>query len=417
MSENNLDRIYEEFGANICLFPFFAAFYQSFGLTRADSSFMTTSTVVPCSVYSPPKNNPKNNNLIIDNNIIKTINSSEWKDLRKNFIEKSCHDWEQCITCSNAERGNGNSPRQLNNEYFADHLEIDIIEEINQIINNDYQVDKILSLDFFPSSYCNYECIMCTGGSSTTRLVFENRKEDKRTQQLFKITPNLLANDFNHILKNVKMINFAGGETILQKQVHEVIDYLIAQNLAKDITITLLTNASRYPTKLLEKFKQFKNVFYTISIDGIGDVIEYQRRGSIWTEVEMNSLLIYQNFGAVINYVLTAVSVFGVIDFLAWVNKNNIDKLILSLVFYFDHLSLSVIPPEMKNKLIDKLISQRSQFNGKYLDFLDRVIEALGKAQWKSDLLPKFIEHINNEDTASKKLLIDVVPEWRPYFG
>ena len=146
-------------------------------------------------------------------------------------------------------------------------------------------------------------------------------------------------------------------------------------------------------------------------------MIEYQRRGSVWTEVEINSLLLYQNFGAVINYVLTAVSVFGVIDFLAWVNKNNIDKLILSLVFYFDHLSLSVIPPEMKNELIDKLISQRSQFNGKYLDFLDRVIEALGKAQWKSDLLPKFIEHINNEDTASKKLLIDVVPEWRPYFG
>ena len=392
---NNLEDIYKELGKDVCLFPFFGAFYASNGPTSSN-------TIMPCSLIKgdwPVENNSLN----------QTRNNTAWKELRKNFIEKSCHDNPNCSSCSAAERFNGNSPRLLNNQFYTEHLTIDIVNEVKTIIKNDYQVDKIVSLDFFPSNYCNYECIMCGYTASSKRWKFEN--------SIFNIKPEILINpvnkDFYSILDSVEFINFTGGETIMQKQVHELIDYLIEKDLAKNIIITLLTNASIYPTRLIEKFKLFKDVFYTISIDGVGDVIEYQRRGASWSKVEKNALKLWATLGCTINYVLTAVNVFGILDFLSWLDKHHIkDKIFISLVFNTEYLSISAIPPNLREPLLNKLQLARSINQ----DIIDRVLEIFNQIEYQPSLLPEFIKYIKIEDSASKKTLAEVVPEWAPYF-
>jgi len=397
---NNLDKIYNEFGSNICLFPFTAGFYSLVG---------PSSTVMPCSSIKV------DGWQVHDQSILESMNSQQWQDLRKNFIQGSCHTSEFCKTCSLAEKNGGSSPRQLNNYYFVEHITTDIVEHVQSIIDNDYKIDHILSLDFCPSNYCNYECIMCFSGASSKRGTFEIKFFNAKLNRKF---DNTIADDFYDILKYVEILNFTGGETLLQKQVHELIDRLIEQDFAKNITISLLTNVSKYPKALQEKFKQFKNVFYTLSIDGTGEVIEYQRRGAIWQDVEANAIQLQQEFGCVVNYVLTAVNVFSFDQFVAWVHKHNMDRIIISLVYERNkNLSVSIIPPELKTPLIEKLQWSKNNYtNERYIKLLDQVIDILVITKYDTSLLPKFIEQIRIEDLVSKQKLVDVVPEWKSYF-
>jgi hypothetical protein len=400
----NLEAVYKVFGSNICLAPFIAARY---------SSASQPQVVQPCSIAygSWP---------ISDTSIIASMNNNKWKDLRKTFIHGSCHDTISCVTCSRSEKNNTISDRQLANAQFSDKLSIDLVEAVTKIIANDYAVDKIHVLEYFPSNYCNYECIMCNSGASSRRATFESTIRDKsKTINILPTLPTLVSDDFYALLNDIEILNLNGGETLLQPELHTLIDYLIENNLAKNIIITMLTNASSFPHKLINKFKQFKDVFYTISIDGIGDVIEYQRRGAKWVDVEKNAIKINKHFGSVVNYVLTAVNVFSFDNFVDWLCTRRFDIVYISMENVTGYLSVSTIPPELKHPLIEKLQLAKNKYNSDsqcYIDLLDNVITILTTIKHNPLSINQFIQKIRIEDIASKKTLVDVVPEWKLYF-
>jgi hypothetical protein len=47
---------------------------------------------------------------------------------------------------------------------------------------------------------------------------------------------------------------------------------------------------------------------------------------------------------------------------------------------------------------------------------IDRLISTIEHVTFKPEALDKFIRHIQIEDTVSKKPLVEVVPEWAPWF-
>jgi MoaA/NifB/PqqE/SkfB family radical SAM enzyme len=261
---------------------------------------------------------------------------------------------------------------------------------------------------------------MCSGGASSQRLTYE--------VNLLKLQRALLLNDvdedFYDILTTVKIINFTGGETLLQTQVHNLINYLIEQNLAKNISISLLTNASSYPTELIEKFKKFRNVVYTISVDGVGNVIEYQRRGAKWTTVEENCLKIVntQNVSAVINYVLTAVNIFSFMDFIDWAHETNLvntNKIYLSPVFRTEHLGQASLDQSQRKIILHRLNQGRTKYlslSPKSVELIDQVDNIINTTPFNAHYQNEFIKYIKDEDTVSKKSLAEVVPEWASYF-
>ena len=404
--KNNLDQIYQELGKNVCLYPFFNGFYQT---NHVDDQDKTLNSVRPCSIILN-RNNPRCWD--INTTIADARNNDEWKTVRRAFIEGSVNDVPACSACAFNERSGATSARQMNNHFYSEFLSVDIVEEVKDIISNDYQADKILSIDYYPSNYCNYECIMCAGGASSKRHTFEITYLNSK--QTLKLNP--ADSDFYSLLENVEIINLTGGETILQKQVEELMDYLIEKDLAKNIVITLIANASSFPNKLIEKFKKFKDVFYTISIDGVGDVIEYQRRGSNWLQVEANALRINKEFGSIINCVVTGVNVFGIVDFLQWAEKNNVGKICISPVFRELHLAIDVVPDELRKSLLEKLQSGKQHANSRFVEYYTQVISLIETTPHNPETLKKFIARIKIEDLASKKSLTEVVPEWAPYF-
>lgn len=405
-SKNNLNDIYNEFGTQICLYPFLNGLYQT---NHVDPELARANSIRPCSVILDQDLDAWN----IKTTIAEARNNDKWKTCRRAFIEQDSSAVPACSACTYNESNGATSARQLNNQFYVEHLSVDIIDEVRQVIANDYVSNKIVTMDYYPSNYCNYACIMCAGGASSGRHTFELKYLGLKRNIILN-EPNT---DFYDLVKDLEVINLTGGETILQKQVEDLMDYLIAHDLAQNIIITLITNASSYPTKLMEKFKQFKDVFYTISIDGIGDIIEYQRRGANWQEVANNSVRIYNNFGSIINCVLTAVNVFGIVDTLNWLKENNMDKICISPVFRELHLSADAIPVEIKLPLINKIEAARAQeTNPKFIEYYNQVLGVLTGTEFNPLTLEKFVRRIRIEDQVSKKKLADVVPEWAPYF-
>jgi hypothetical protein len=193
--------------------------------------------------------------------------------------------------------------------------------------------------------------------------------------------------------------------------------------------VTILTNASDFPDDILEKFKQFKKVLYTVSVDGVGDVIEYQRRGADWPTVEQNVFKIHQSpvVHEIVNYVATAINVLSAMDFVDWCHDNNLKFIAISAVFQHDKLGVAAMPPELKDIALQRLTEGRKRYEHylnlsyknyerNYVTTIDRLINTVENAKFSQAALTNFIKHIKLEDSFSKKPLREVVPEWAPWF-
>ena len=407
-------KLYETYGNLMCLAPFVNSFYSTCGVVDPDQTVVNF--VRPCSIIEAgPQWNVQNSN------ITATRNTPVWKDIRQSFLDGRMPN--VCSTCSNAERVGASSPRQLNNGYLFEHLDIDIMSEVQRIIDAGLQANSVYAIDYMPSNFCNYACVMCYSGASSQRYTFDIKQGRKIKYEI-----NPVDSDFFDVVKDVKILGFTGGETILQPEVNRLIDYVIEQGLASDMIITILTNASDFPDRLVEKFQQFKKVLYTVSIDGVGEVIEYQRRGASWTTIEKNVAKIQASpVHEIVNYVVTAINILSAMDFVDWCHANNLKYASISHVFQ-EHLGIAAMPPKLKAVALDRLIAGRKRYEhwatpaysnhekAQYVQTIDRLISTVETIKFKSAALERFVEHIKLEDTVSKRPLREVVPEWSPWF-
>jgi sulfatase maturation enzyme AslB (radical SAM superfamily) len=413
MSKADVKQLYETYGDRMCLAPFVNSFYSTCGVVSPDQTVVNH--VRPCSVIrAGPQWDIQNNT------ISQSRNTEIWRDLRQSFLDGQLTD--MCSTCINAERAGANSPRQLNNEYLFEHLDVDIMSTVQQIVDNKLIADSVYALDYMPSNYCNYACIMCYSGASSQRYTFDIRQGIKSKYEI-----NPVDYDFFDVIKDVKILGFTGGETIQQPEVIRLIDYVIEQGLATDMIITILSNASDFPDSIVEKFKHFKKVLYTVSIDGIGDVIEYQRRGAKWDVMQANIAKIHASaVHEIVNHVVTAVNILSAMDFVDWCHTNDLKFVSVSHVFQ-EHLGMAAMPPELKALALERLHAGRKRYEHYllpeynnyeygYVQTIDRLINTIENVGFKPTALDQFIRHINVEDTASKRPLCQVVPEWAPWF-
>jgi MoaA/NifB/PqqE/SkfB family radical SAM enzyme len=409
-----VNNLYNTYGQKMCLAPFVNSFYSTCGVVGTDQT--VANFVRPCSVIQAgPQWDVQNQN------ITESRNTQVWRDIRQSFLDGQMP--SMCATCINAEHVGASSPRQLNNEYLFEHLNIDIMSVVQRIIDSGLTTDKVYAIDYMPSNYCNYACVMCYSGASSQRYTFDIKQGRKIRYEI-----NPVDLDFFDVVKDVKILGFTGGETILQPEVNRLIDYVIEQDLAKDMIITILTNASDFPDRLVEKFQQFKKVLYTVSIDGVGAVIEYQRRGANWATIEENVAKIQASpVHEIVNHVVTAVNILSAMDFVDWCHTRNLKYTSISHVFQ-EHLGVAAMPPELKDLALERLLLGRKRYEhystpayynhekSCYVQTIDQLISTVESVECKPEALTKFIQHIKIEDTVSKRSLCQVVPEWAPWF-
>lgn len=168
--------------------------------------------------------------------VINIINQKEFKELRKSMLKNES--LQGCIQCNEQELVTGQSYRSEFNNIFNRYID-DFIGNTNE--DGSYDDFKMLHMNIRFSNLCNFGCRSC--GSINSSFIGQEEKIKYPVINILDSLPNYKEEVFG-FLKDVKWINFAGGESMLIKEHWEVLDKLIEiENF--DTHITFVTNVSK----------------------------------------------------------------------------------------------------------------------------------------------------------------------------
>jgi hypothetical protein len=290
----------------------------------------------PCCNQINEKMNPMewDKNFRISNLSVEEIfNHDKMKELRSALLSGEKH--KSCNVCWKMEEETGVSYRK-----YA----IDAVEKMNLDVNIDSP--SLQMVDLSTGDNCNLRCRMCNPGVSNLLrkdLKEFNRLEIDTTEFLnwdttsYKLTNSenieLHSPDVNHeqflsllnSLSSIKIIKAAGGEPFISKSFLYLLDYAIEHNYAKNITLEITTNATKFNNSIMEKLNQFKSVKPTFSIDGIEKTYNYIRYPFNFSKLEssiQNFITRTENCSQInSNFVLQAYNYENINDYINWHEK------------------------------------------------------------------------------------------------
>lgn len=224
--------------------------------------------------------------------------------------------------------------------------------------------EQVEYLDLRYNNTCNFSCRTC-GPEYSTQIVCENNAHPT-LQKYYKAndsSTNVNIIDSIRSFPNIKRINFTGGEPLLIKENFDILEYLIKQDRT-DIQLLITTNASVINTNMIRLFNQFKDVHWTISLDGIGSVAEYIRYGTIWPTVDRNVRKILNLRQSVsINCTVSAYSILDLSNLVKYYSDLKQEyndqpfEIMFSVVQFPARLAPTALPIEFRDRVVDQIRS------------------------------------------------------------
>ena len=324
-----------------------------------------------------------------------------------------------CKFCYNQEKHTGYSLRTNLKEQYGHLISSDLTPNMN-----------IKYLDIRGSNLCNMACIMC-GSEYSSKWYDDEIALGGNENSSFKslkisdtVKKDILTNIINDTLETVY---FAGGEPLIIPYHYEMLDCMIKNGYAKNITLRYNTNLSTLNYKsidLLKKWLHFKHIILSPSIDMMGEHGEYHRYGSNWNII-VNNLKTVKNKmpEVVIQPMITVTSLsIGYLPellnfFIKELDFGNKDIIHLNLGIWPSKLNPQNLPSNIKEIYIKKLqnfLSKTSQVElcsslistslkfltdkesdpNKFFDLIDYLdnLHKIRKTNWKK-LWPEIREH------------------------
>ena len=237
-------------------------------------------------------------------------------------------------------------------------------------------------LDLSMGNLCNLKCRICSAMHSTPWL-----KEDAElysandTKTYMKQEKYIIASDsfdekndyvwedIKQILPHVEKLDFAGGEPFYIKAHWKIVDYLVENGYSKRQHIHYNTNGSIFPEKHIDKLNQFNIVDIQISSDGVGKKFDYLRHGSPFELCEENIDKFLKakeesnttwHIGACLS-----VSAYNIYDFFETYEHYAAKGMRMYVNTVHDKSGVRIIPPALKEKLIDRIQSTDSKYDAR----------------------------------------------------
>lgn len=220
-----------------------------------------------------------------------------------------------CSRCYELEENGEHSYRQRINEQHSKY------ENYLELTKEDGSLEDMnLHLwDLRISNFCNFKCRSC--GSELSSSWYEDAvklgKNTEGKKALISITDkSKFLQDIEPHYSCVDEIYFAGGEPLLMPEHYTILDKLIEIDRT-DVNIRYSTNFSKLnfgKKNILDYWKNFKNIELYISVDGVGKVGEYVRKGYD-DKTFINNVQEFRNSGlntTAFGYTIT----YGVLNFL-----------------------------------------------------------------------------------------------------
>ena len=253
-----------------------------------------------------------------------------------------------CSACWNLEDAGIVSDRQLKNSMLDHYSNQDILHLYQRAKDGQYST---VSYKVDTSTICNATCVTCGSVSSSAWQQLE--KKNKKT--VFNIKQSMDESTVAKLINydTAVSINFRGGEPLLSKTNFVVLEQLIKHNNT-DCFLSFTTNGSITPDRhQLSLLKQFKNLDFSFSIDGVGKVFEYIRYPLTWNKLLENIDFCKQHSIPIsASYTISNLNILYHKETTQWFKDHNINY-INNVVTSPKHFRPGALPQQIKSKIVE----------------------------------------------------------------
>ena len=249
-----------------------------------------------------------------------------------------------CLKCYEEEQQGIASKRIWETGTWHLQEQIDIQELIRETSDDGEVPYKLQYLDLRLGHTCNLKCIMCSPHDSSMWVpehkkvfpIFESKLIRKQMDwdqtdfdNYWHENPKFWEQIYEQI-PNIKQLYFAGGEPLLIKEHKMFLQEIIKRGYADKISLRYNTNGILVNDEIIEIWEQFKKVKVGISLDGIGQRVEYIRYPTDFAEVEKNLWRLENTSDKIQTNIALAVQILNikhVPEFIKWKVSSGFKKL------------------------------------------------------------------------------------------
>jgi sulfatase maturation enzyme AslB (radical SAM superfamily) len=305
-----------------------------------------------------------------------------------------------CRKCWNLEENNMSSYRVNWNRQYEQEGNTDLTSRIEII-------------DLRLGNRCNLKCRMCnsTWSNQISDQIVElksmgvnNSYTNMPVLGTVKQDDEFMSNLFYFIEKTptIKEIKFAGGEPFAMEEVEEFL-YKLVEHKITNVKISLLTNTTLVKDRIVETLEKFKSTHIQCSIDGLGEMLEYQRHPSKWEVIERNFIKLYNaNLTVNLTPCWSNLNVLSMADFLEWTAQFPKSHVAYNEVNEPSYLNWRHVPLDARSNELSKLKSMifHPKVHKDYKKFVEKFeVEYI---EFSNDDLIKFKDAITAWDLTSK---------------
>ena len=303
---------------------------------------------------------PWENNIgdLRENSLQEVWNSERMKQVRLNMLNgKKC---KECVRCYEKENYGHDSLRTRSNK---DWLEKHWDKVTNTNADGSLDDLHIAYLDFRFSNVCNLRCRYCGPELSSNwyKDAVDSSFNVSPTERIIQIRKDVdnFMEEFDPMLEHIEQIYWAGGEPILMDEHWGIMNRLVEMGKT-DIRIFYNTNFTTLEYKgqsVLDLWKNFDNISVGASLDAEGIRGEYQRKGTVWTDVVNNIEQLRNKSPEVDFYISATVSAYNawhITDFhRSWVEKGYIKPAdwYVNVLLNNPRFRMSVLPQSLRAEI------------------------------------------------------------------
>ena len=281
---------------------------------------------------------------------------------------------KECNNCWQKENNGAVSMRQISNNTVTKNHGHKIDQSwVKAYLKHktDYKSDLLLAADIKLTNICNFACSMCSPSDSSkiyahwhqtknSKWVEYNLSKDPaylnqvRTTFVEKNNYQLLKFVIDQHTPNIKVL---GGEPLLDTEMIKMLSSIPDQQKQKT-ALTIVTNGSVSLLETSKELGKFGHIHFSVSLDGIGDVQDWIRKGSDWESVSKNLDQFCNQMPVSCSIssqcTVQAMTLLHVDQLILWTAQRNI-PLTFNLLTKPECMSVAAIPDKIRNECYTRL--------------------------------------------------------------
>jgi MoaA/NifB/PqqE/SkfB family radical SAM enzyme len=233
--------------------------------------------------------------------------------------------------------------------------------------------------------------------------------------------PELLFGEMLSEPNKMRSIIFQGGEPLLVKEVVSIMDHLIQNDAAGNVTIEIVSNLTTVQDSFLEKLRNFRQVELICSIDGIKADLEYIRYPASWPEIEHNldTIAELENVNVNFSVAVQAYNIMNITDLITYCDMKGY-HLFAHFLVGPGYLNVLVLPKSARLEALRRikayLASEGDKPNQQSAEYMVTFLEQ-HKSDHYSYLIKDFMFFTNDMDVSRKQSFHNTHTELVNYFS